>query len=671
MIKVFINNTPILVPKNTSVLEACETIGLQIPRFCYHERLNVAGNCRMCLVEVQNAPKPIASCAWPVSPEMRVFTDTPLVQKARESVLEFLLINHPLDCPICDQGGECDLQEQTLAFGADRSRFFYGKRGVEDKNCGPLIKTIMTRCIHCTRCVRFFQNVAGKEDFGTTARGKETEIGTYIGKSLNSELSVNVIDLCPVGALTSKPYAFSARPWEIKGVETIDVMDSVCSNIKVNFKETEILRVLPVLNDTLNEEWISDKTRFSFDGLKNQRIGNPFVKTGGKLNAINWENSLEIFVDNLKNTVKEDPNTALIVCGNQVDLETSTLLRDFALNLNVPFLIENDLKSSPNLMSSNKFSTTFTDILESDLCLLVGTNPRFEASLLNVRLKKRMNRGLFTVASLGLPEDLTYSAENIGISTESLVSLLEGKHPFCQKLAKANKPIVILGESILKRKDGAILQQLLTNLSKYCKIVSEDCVGTNFLPTTASSVGNTYSGLSSSVSKINDFDNVNFFYGVGVDSPSLCLDNLNPNCFSVFQTAFSDPALVKANLILPGAAFTEKEGTFLNLEGRSQKTEIALTTPGLGRIDSAIIKAFSEHMKLPLLKPQTFSFLDITNNSKSFTKKLLTKKTMSKKIYKSGFKGVVSDFFMSNSITKNSKIMAKCSSNFRKSFTNF
>jgi len=529
----------------------------------------------------------------------------------------------------------------------------------------------MTRCIHCTRCVRFFQNVASKEDFGTTARGKETEIGTYIGKSLNSELSGNVIDLCPVGALTSKPYAFSARPWEIKGVETIDVMDSVCSNIKVNFKETEILRVLPVLNDTLNEEWISDKTRFSFDGLKNQRIGNPFVKTGGKLNAINWENSLEIFVDNLKNTVKEDPNTALIVCGNQVDLETSTLLRDFALNLNVPFLIENDLKSSPNLMSSNKFSTTFTDILESDLCLLVGTNPRFEASLLNVRLKKRMNRGLFTVASLGLPEDLTYSAENIGISTESLVSLLEGKHPFCQKLAKANKPIVILGESILKRKDGAVLQQLLTNLSKYCKIVSEDWVGTNFLPTTASSVGNTYSGLSSSVSKINDFDNVNFFYGVGVDNPSLCLDNLNPNCFSVFQTAFSDPALVKANLILPGAAFTEKEGTFLNLEGRPQKTEIALTTPGLGRIDSAIIKAFSEHMKLPLLKPQTFSFLDITNNSKSFTKKLLTKKTMSKKIYKSGFKGVVSDFFMSNSITKNSKIMAKCSSNFRKSFTNF
>jgi NADH dehydrogenase (ubiquinone) Fe-S protein 1 len=671
MIKVFINNNPILVPKNTSVLEACETIGIQIPRFCYHERLNVAGNCRMCLVEVQNAPKPIASCAWPVSPEMRVFTDTPLVQKAREAVLEFLLINHPLDCPICDQGGECDLQEQTLAFGADRSRFFYGKRGVEDKNCGPLIKTIMTRCIHCTRCVRFFQNVAGKEDFGTTARGKETEIGTYIGKSLNSELSGNVIDLCPVGALTSKPYAFSARPWEIKGVETIDVMDSVCSNIKVNFKETEILRVLPVLNDTLNEEWISDKTRFSFDGLKNQRIGNPFIKKNGKLSLENWENSLEFFVENLKKTIKSNPNEALIVCGNQIDLETSALLKDFALNLSIPFLVENDLKSSPNLMSTSKFSTTFNDILESDLCLLVGTNPRFEASLLNVRLKKRMNRGLFTVGSFGLPEDLTYSAENLGISTDSLISLLEGKHPFCQKLAKANKPFVILGEGILKRKDGANLQQLVVNLSKYTKVVHEDWVGANLLPTTASSVGNTFLGLSSKLPKLNNLNNIKFFYGVGVDDPAFYLDNLDPDCFSVFQTAFSNPALVNAELVLPGAAFTEKEGTFLNLEGRAQKTEIALTTPGLGRTDIAIIKAFGEHMKLSLPKPKNFSFLNISNNGRSFTKNILTRNTLSKKIYKAGFKGVVSDFFLSNSISRNSKIMAKCSSNLRKSFTNF
>ena len=463
MVKVFINNKLVLVPNNTSVLEACETIGVQVPRFCYHERLNVAGNCRMCLVEIQNAPKPVASCAWPVSPEMRVFTDTPLVQKARESVLEFLLVNHPLDCPICDQGGECDLQEQTLAFGSDRSRFFYEKRGVEDKNCGPLVKTIMTRCIHCTRCVRFFQNIVGQEDLGTTARGKETEIGTYIGKSLNSELSGNVIDLCPVGALTSKPYAFSARPWEIKGIETIDVSDSVGSNIKVNFKETEILRILPVLNDTLNEEWISDKTRFSFDGLKNQRIGKPLLKVVEDWLPTTWESSLELFHTNVNKFFERQTKikraasnySAVVVCGNQTDLETSKNLHNFASRLNVPLLVENEMALNSNLLSSTKFSTTFTDILESDLCLLIGTNPRFEASLLNVRLRKRMVRGLFTVGTLGLTENLTYKTDNLGVAVENLVAIFEGKHPFCQKLAKANKPVIILGESVLKRKIGS------------------------------------------------------------------------------------------------------------------------------------------------------------------------------------------------------------------------
>lgn len=550
MIKVFINNKLVLVPNNTSVLEACETIGVQVPRFCYHERLNVAGNCRMCLVEIQNAPKPVASCAWPVSPEMRVFTDTPLVQKARESVLEFLLVNHPLDCPICDQGGECDLQEQTLAFGADRSRFFYEKRGVEDKNCGPLVKTIMTRCIHCTRCVRFFQNVVGKEDLGTTARGKETEIGTYIGKSLNSELSGNVIDLCPVGALTSKPYAFSARPWEIKGVETIDVSDSVGSNIKVNFKETEILRILPILNDTLNEEWISDKTRFSFDGLKNQRIGKPLLKVVKDWAPASWESSLEIFNSNVSNffstpgsAMKSSRNTsALVVCGNQTDLETSKGLQNFAFNLNVPCIVENEISLNTNLSGSSKFSTTFTDILSSDLCLLVGTNPRFEASLLNVRLKKRMVRGLFTVGTLGLTEDLTYKNENLGVAAENLVSILEGKHPFCQKLAKANKPIIILGESVLKRKDGLDIQQMVSNLSKTMKIVNEDWVGINFLPTTANSVNNSYIGLNSTQAKKNHLKNINFFLGVGLDNPQKILEafaiKLFFSLFSCVQRCF-------------------------------------------------------------------------------------------------------------------------------------
>jgi len=678
MVKVFINNKPVLVPQNTSVLEACETIGVQIPRFCYHERLNVAGNCRMCLVEIQNAPKPVASCAWPVSPEMRVFTDTPLVQKARESVLEFLLINHPLDCPICDQGGECDLQEQTLAFGADRSRFFYEKRGVEDKNCGPLVKTIMTRCIHCTRCVRFFQNVVGKEDLGTTARGKETEIGTYIGKSLNTELSGNVIDLCPVGALTSKPYAFSARPWEIKGIETIDVSDSVGSNIKVNFKETEILRVLPILNDTLNEEWISDKTRFSFDGLKNQRIGKPLLNVSGEWLPATWESSLEIFKNNLNNFFLSSNkhtsrnSSAVVVCGNQADLETSKSLKNFAASLNIPFLVENEMELNSNLMAPTKFSTTFNDILSSDLCLLVGTNPRFEASLLNVRLKKRERRGLFTIGTLGLTEDLTYKSENLGIAVENLINILEGKHPFCQKLAKANKPIIILGESVLKRKDGNHIQQIITNLSKNVNIVNEEWVGINFLPTTANSVGNSHLGLNNTNKKKNYLQNTQFFFGVGLDNPKKFLDKLPSNCFTVCQAAFSDASLLKTSLVLPGASFVEKEGTYLNLEGRVQKTEIGLATPDLARSDVNIIRALSEYNSLKTSSETSQAeYLDIENNKVSFTKELLVKPISSKKIFKNSFKGVISDFFLTNGITNNSKIMAKCSSNFRKSFINF
>jgi len=680
MVKVFINNKLVLVPNNTSVLEACETIGVQVPRFCYHERLNVAGNCRMCLVEIQNAPKPVASCAWPVSPEMRVFTDTPLVQKARESVLEFLLINHPLDCPICDQGGECDLQEQTLAFGADRSRFFYEKRGVEDKNCGPLVKTIMTRCIHCTRCVRFFQNVVGKEDLGTTARGKETEIGTYIGKSLNSELSGNVIDLCPVGALTSKPYAFSARPWEIKGIETIDVSDSVGSNIKVNFKETEILRILPILNDTLNEEWISDKTRFSFDGLKNQRIGKPLLKVVKDWAPTTWESSLEIFNNNVNNffdindaSKRSSRNSsALVVCGNQTDLETSKSLHTFVSNLNVPCLVENEITLDTNLLGLTKFSTTFTDILSSDLCLLVGTNPRFEASLLNVRLKKRMTRGLFTVGTLGLTEDLTYKNENLGVAVENLVSILEGKHPFCQKLAKSDKPIIILGESVLKRKDGLAIQQMIHNLSRNVNIISEEWVGLNFLPTTANSVNNSYLGLNNAQKKKNHLENVNFFFGVGLDRPKNFLKRLPSNCFSVCLAAYSDASLLNANLILPGASFVEKEGTFFNLEGRVQRTEIALATPDLARSDVNIVRALSEYSMLNSVQSSSKSeYLDIENNKVSFTKNLFVKPALAKKIYKSSFKGVISDFFLTNGITNNSKIMAKCSANFRKSYTNF
>jgi NADH-quinone oxidoreductase chain G len=673
MIKVFVNNIPVLVPKNTSVLEACESSGIQIPRFCFHERLNVAGNCRMCLVEIEKAPKPIASCAYPVGPNMRIFTDTPLVQKARESVLEFLLINHPLDCPICDQGGECDLQDQTLAFGGDRSRFFYRKRGVEDKNCGPLIKTIMTRCIHCTRCVRFFQNVAGQEEFGTTARGKETEIGTYVGKTVQSELSGNIVDLCPVGALTSKPYAFVARPWELKTVETIDVSDAVGSNIKVSFKETEILRVLPVLNDSINEEWISDKTRYSFDGLKQQRIGQPFARdNSGNLASISWEMALTIFKDVLASNVLNSRENIVVVNGCQNDMETSYKLKQFCKNLNVPLIDEASSNKNENLMSLTKSNTTLDEILEADLCLLIGANPRYEASLYNVRLKKRKTRGLFTVASFGLAENLTYDSQSLGNSTASLFSFLEGKHPFCKEFIKAKKPFVVLGESILKRSDADAIKASILSLQSSTKLVSEDWFGFNVLPQTASFVGNQFNGVSSKTS--NTYSNASFFFGVGLDNPEKFLSELPQDCFVALQTAFNIPGLKGASLILPGNAFTEKEGSFMNLEGRLQSTEIVTAAPNLARNNVSIIRALSEvslGTSLEALDVETL-VLDVEKNKEAFSKALVVKQSKNlKKITKNTFKSVISDFYLTNAISNNSSIMSKCSSFARKNYTNF
>lgn len=686
MVKVFINNNIVFVPKNTSALEACELIGVIVPRFCYHERLNVAGNCRMCLVEIEKAPKPIASCAFPVAPNMRIYTNTPLVQKARENVLEFLLMNHPLDCAICDQAGECDLQEQTLVFGADRSRFLFSKRGVEDKNCGLLVKTIMTRCIHCTRCVRFFQDVAGQEDFGTTLRGQNTEIGTYIDKNLASELSGNVIDLCPVGALTSKPYAFTARPWEIKATETIDVIDSVGSNIKINFKETEILRILPVLNDSLNEEWISDKTRFFFDSLKTQRIGQPFFvqkfhslksKTVSK---ISWRKSLEIFWKSFQKYYENNPKNVLFVCGNNADLETLAFLKTLSQKLNISLIGEEFRNANNDLMPSVKSNVIFSDVLNSDLCLTVGTNVRFEASLLNIRLKKRIKKGNFIKVSIGLNESCTYANDSIGNSIKTLFTIAEGKHSFCQKLVNSKKPFIILGSSVKKRLDSSSITNLLTELSKYCRILDENWFGINFLPITANEVGAFFVGVNTK-NNIN-LTEKNFIYCVGLDSYTKLVTKVSVNSFIVAQTAYADPLLKRVNLILPSTSFAEKEGTFVNLEGRFQKTANALIGPSLARDDLKIIKTlfgcqFFERLKIlkslrPLLNEiDSNFFFDIEQNKSSFTKKLFLNVGSSKKVYKTSFKPILSNFFSSNILTQNSLLLSKCASMFKKNYSNF
>jgi len=672
MIKVFVNNQQILVPKNTSALEACESIGVNIPRFCYHERLNVAGNCRMCLVEIEKGAKPIASCASPVTPNMRIYTDTPMVQKARENVMEFLLLNHPLDCPICDQGGECDLQEQALTFGSDKSRFFYSKRAVEDKNCGLLVKTIMTRCIHCTRCVRFLQDVAGQEDFGTTLRGRETEIGTYIGKSLSSELSGNIIDLCPVGALTSKPYAFVARPWEIKSVETIDVTDSIGSNIKINFKETEILRVLPSVNDSLNEEWISDKTRFFFDSLKTQRIGQPFLKNNNSFSKIAWKNALDENSAILDGLLKHKSEQILIVCGNNADLESVQQLKDISQNLSISLVSEDFLNIDSSLMSSIKTNTTLNDILESDLCLSVGVNHRFEASLLNVRLRKRIRAGNFLNASIGLAENLTYANDAIGNSLKTLIELAEGKHKFCQKLVKAKRPVIFIGSAIKKRIDSKTINYLITQLSKHVKILDDNWLGVNFLPLTANKVGAFILGQNNS-NKL-DLSKIKYVYAVGVDNYDSIFTKLNfEGVFIINQTPFFSLSNNQANLVLPSTTFTEKNSTFVNLEGRVQTTKIVFSGPSLSRDDTKISLAlFQKYSVQNLNNDFKTSFFDYKENRKTFTKPvILDNSLVSGKIFKTPVKAAIANFFSSTIFTKNSIVLAKCSAAFKKNYSNF
>lgn len=671
MIKIFVNNQAIFVNKTISVLEACELNGINLPRFCFHERLNIAGNCRMCLVEIEKAPKPIASCAFPVSANMRIYTNTPLVQKARENVLEFLLLNHPLDCPICDQAGECDLQEQTLLFGSDRGRFFYLKRAVEDKNCGVLVKTIMTRCIHCTRCVRFFKNICGQEEFGTTLRGSTTEIGGYIAKNLTSELSGNIIDLCPVGALTAKPYTFLARPWELKTVETIDINDSVGTNIKINFKEAELLRVLPVINDSLNEEWVSDKTRFFFDALKNNRIGHPFLKKNHNFIKISWKIALEKNITILKKLLKFKTEQILIICGNLADSETIQGVVNISQNYGIKIISEDFLNISNSLLSCIKMNTTFTDILNSDLCLLIGTNVRFEASLLNVRIKKRHNSGNFFCGSIGLSENLTYSNETLGNSLNTLLLIAEGRHNFCRKLTKAKKPMLIVGTGVKRRLDSKSIDSLLLRLSKYVTLIEENWLGINFLPLTANKIGSLCLGQNSDTKC--DLQKSKLIYLIGLNSfDPLSLKLATKNLFIVNQTSFFTSCLKKSNLILPATAFTEKSNIFVNLEGRFQKTKIAIAGPSLSRDDLKIVSA---------LFPQNFSaietldsrnFLNFSENKKTFIKQIIKIRSKTTgKIFKTSLKSPLTNFFDSNVFTKNSFILGKCASLFRKNYKNF
>ena len=449
MVTITIDGVNKSVKKDTTVLQACNFLNIDIPKFCFQENLEIAGNCRMCLVEIKNSPKPVASCATPVMEGMQIFTNTPLVKKARESVLEFLLINHPLDCPICDQGGECDLQDQTLYFGSDRSRYFELKRVVEDKNCGPFIKTIMTRCIHCTRCVRFANEICGIDNLGTTGRGNKTEISFYTNNVFNSEFSGNIIDLCPVGALTSKPFAFKARSWELKKKKSIDILDGIGSNLVVQTFNNNVVRILPKLNKNINIEWITNKARFFFDSIKYQRNKTPLLKENGNFKEITWEKTFEI----LKDRLFIDPSQQKVFIGNLIDIKSLYSFKNFLNHLGINNIeYSTDFKGkaniSSNIMSDYTFNKSMNNLSKSDLCLLVSCDPRKEGSILNLNLRNNVKKNNLQVFSIGNKLDLTYSVNNLGLDITNIIKILEGKHSFCQNIMNSKNFTIIVGSQI-------------------------------------------------------------------------------------------------------------------------------------------------------------------------------------------------------------------------------
>ena len=669
MVKVFVNNEIVYVPLNSTVLEACESVGIEVPRFCFHERLSVAGNCRMCLVEIEKSPKPVASCAMPVVNEMRIFTNTPVVKKAREGVLEFLLLNHPLDCPVCDQGGECDLQDQAMVFGSDKSRAFDYKRGVENKNCGPLIKTIMTRCIHCTRCVRFATDIAGVEELGTSNRGCETEIGTYVGKVFQSELSGNVIDLCPVGALTSKAYSFLSRPWELRTAETIDLSDAVGSNTKVDFKETEIVRVLPRLNENLNEEWISDKSRFNFDALKKQRLDKPYMKKEGILKACSWQHGLS-FLEKL--LLETKPCQISIVCSPKLDSKTIEESKKLANSLGIlSFGYPRQLKLNSDFSENFLNNTTLAEIEQSDFCLLVGANPRYEASMLNLKFRKRFRQGLFKAALVGIPHDLSYKTDFVGISPGTLVKITEGRHQLCKGLKEAEKPIILYSASLAEREDFSGLRKALTLIGKFTKVLSAKWNGLCFLNQESNQVGALNLGLKAIDFKKLKTKRLCLLVGSLKEGELIELEKrlLPQTKLVLFGTNGSD-FVKNSELVLPTTTFLEKCGFYINLEGTSQKTQKATSGPALAREESQIFS---------LLKNKESFKKDVGCSSKAIAKEgfffsktaPLEKREVLFTISQTPFLPYTTDFYTSDSLSEKSSIMAKCSFTYRATFKNF
>ncbi|XP_050533761.1 NADH-ubiquinone oxidoreductase 75 kDa subunit, mitochondrial [Daktulosphaira vitifoliae] len=676
-LEVYIDDKKVQVDPGTTVLQAAALAGVEIPRFCYHERLAVAGNCRMCLVEVERSAKPVAACAMPVMNGWKIKTNSELTRKAREGVMEFLLMNHPLDCPICDQGGECDLQDQSMAFGSDRSRFvdidYSGKRAVEDKNIGPLVKTIMTRCIHCTRCIRFASEVAGVDDLGTTGRGSDMQVGTYIEKMFLSELSGNVIDLCPVGALTSKPYSFTARPWETRKTDSVDVLDALGSNIVVSTRAGDVMRILPRLNEDINEEWLSDKSRFSYDGLKRQRLVTPMVKNNeGNLVSVEWEDAL---VAASKVLMKANGNI-VGVAGSLSDAESMVSLKDLLNRLGSeelytekPFPISG---SSTDLRSSYLFNTSISGLEQADLVLLVGTNPRYEAPLINTRIRKGYVHNELDVALLGPKVDLSYDYEHLGESSSTLKELVDKKHAFFTRLTKAKRPVIILGAQQFEGEQGSVLLAQAQKLAKELeKSAEKGWRILNVLQQVAGQIAALDLGYKSNL----NVGTPKVLYLLGADSEAV-IKSKSSGTTIIYQGHHGDAGAAIADIVLPGAAYTEKQATYVNTEGRAQQTLMAVQPPGMARSDWKIIRAISEIVgtKLPYdtlnevrdrltdVSPNLTRYNDLEQAnflaqscdlSKDLASKCINSPLKLKQIE-------LEDFYMTDSISRASPTMAKC-----------
>ena len=611
MPKLTVDGKVVEVPNGATVLQACEAAGAEIPRFCYHERLSIAGNCRMCLVEIEKTPKPQASCAMPAGEGMVVKTDSAITRKARKGVMEFLLINHPLDCPICDQGGECDLQDQAMAYGMDRGRFLENKRAVPDKDLGPLVKTSMNRCIHCTRCIRFCTEVAGVEELGATFRGEHMEITTYVEKALSSELSGNIIDLCPVGALTSKPYAFVARPWELRKTESIDVLDAVGSNIRIDARQPEVLRVLPRLNEAVNEEWISDKTRFAYDGLKRQRLDRPYVRHDGRLQPVSWQDALVAVGARLRGV---QGSRIAAIAGDMADAEAMVALKDLMTALGSPNIDcrQDGAKLEAGNRVSYIFNSTIAGIEQADVLLLVGTNPRWEASIVNARIRKRWLTGKLKVAIIGPQVELTYKADYLGAGPQTLADVASGKHAFAATLKAAKHPMIIVGQGALARSDGSAVLALARQVADGCGLIKDGWNGFNVLHTAAARVGGLDLGFvpgPSSQAGVGGRDVAGILDGAAKGEIEIVYllgaDEIDTSklggAFVIYQGHHGDKGAMRADVVLPGAAYTEKNATYVNTEGRVQQTRLAVFPPGAAREDWKIVRALSETLgkKLP------------------------------------------------------------------------